>query len=323
MSRVLVTGGAGYLGSLLTPALLDHGHEVTVIDWFLFGNTLPASPMLTKYHADLRSFNPSVLAGQDAVIHLACVSNDPSSEAFPALTKAVNYDATLRLVRLAKDAGVKRFVFASSSSVYGKKPDDVDVTEDLEIKPLTDYSTYKAMGEDVVLKAQATDFCATVVRPATLCGYAPRLRLDLIVNILTSQAFHAGEMTVYGGQQRRPNLHIKDMVRAYLAILNAPTDTVGGEVFNVGAENATVLELAQLVQTIAGGTIHVSTETNDPRSYMINADKIARVLGFTPQFRIDQAIADLVEAFTAGKVPNALTDARYYNIRQMQACHIS
>ncbi len=320
--KVLITGGAGYVGSLLVPAVLDRGHEVTVLDWFLYGDPLKAHPRLSKRQGDIRSVPRSLCLGHDAVIHLACISNDPSFELDPDLGKSVNYDATGRLVRFAKDVGVSRFIYASSSSVYGVKPEGVDVTEDLSLEPLTDYSRYKAMGEDVVLKAQSQDFTTVVVRPATLCGYAPRLRLDLIVNILTSQAVKRGEIPIFGGEQRRPNLHIADMVRAYVTILEAEPTTVAGQVFNVGAENATVRQLAERVQTICGGELKVS-ETNDQRSYAVNSDRIKRVLGFTPDYLIDEAILDLRAALLDGRVPNAMTDPVYYNIKQMQTCHIS
>lgn len=319
--RVLVTGGAGYLGSLLVPALLARRHLVTVLDWYLYGDTLQPHPNLLQVKGDLRD-HAMAAVGHDAVIHLACVSNDPSFELDPDLGRSVNYDATVRLVRTAKLEGVSRFIYASSSSVYGVKPDGLDVTETLALEPLTDYSKYKALGEDAVLAEQSADFTTTVLRPATLCGYSPRLRLDLIVNLLTNQAAHRGVVPVLGGMQKRPNLHIADMVRAYIAVLEAPSHKITGEVFNVGAENATVLEIAQRVQEIAGGTLTVEP-TNDPRSYAVNSDKIARVLGFRPQHTIEGAIRDLCHAFATGQVPNALTDSRYYNIQQMQLCHIS
>jgi len=320
--KVLITGGAGYVGSLLVPAVLDRGHEVTVLDWFLYGDPLKAHPRLSKRQGDIRSVPRSLCLGHDAVIHLACISNDPSFELDQDLGTSVNYDATVRLVRFSKDVGVSRFIYASSSSVYGVKPDGVDVTEDLPLEPLTDYSKYKAMGEDVVLKAQSMDFTTTVVRPATLCGYAPRLRLDLIVNILTSQAVHRGVIPVFGGEQRRPNLHIKDMVRAYLAVLDAPMELIAGQVFNVGTENATVLQLAERVQKMCGGTLKV-TETNDTRSYAVNSEKIFRMVGFWPRYSIDLAITELRMALQDGRVANAMTDPVYYNIKQMQTCHIS
>lgn len=323
--HVLVTGGAGYVGSLLVPALLARDHQVTVLDWFLYGETLEPHENLHLMRCDLREINNShtCVIDQEAVIHLACISNDPSFELDPELGKSINYHATVQLVHRAKRVGVKRFIYASSSSVYGVKPDGVEVTEDLPLEPLTDYSKYKAMGEEVVLAANSPAFTATVLRPATLCGYAPRLRLDLIVNLLTNQAYHAKVIPVIGGSQRRPNLHIADMVAAYINVLEAPTEQVAGEVFNVGDVNSTVLELAELVQLVVGGDITVTAGTNDPRSYAVNTDKIRWVLGFAPRHSILGAIRDLVDAFKAGKVPNALTDPRYYNIKQMQTCHIS
>lgn len=320
MSRVLVTGGGGYVGSLLVPALLERGHEVAVFDLFWYGDTLQDHPRLKKFKLDIRSNDGIPCA--DAVIHLACISNDPSFELDRDLGKSINYDATVRLVQASKDAGVSRFIFASSSSVYGVKPDGVDVTEDLSLQPLTDYSRYKAMGEDVVLSANSSEFVTTVLRPATLCGFSPRLRLDVIVNLLTNQAVHTGIIPVLGGAQRRPNLHIADMVRAYIAVLDAPVEKVGGHVFNVGAQNHTVLEIATLVQRLAGGEL-VVTPTDDKRSYAVNSEKIQRVLGFVPHHTIGGAIVELCAAFAAGEVPNALTDPRYYNIKQMQTCHIS
>lgn len=322
--NILVTGGAGFVGSLLVPSLLERGHGVTVLDTFLYGDTLRPHVGLIKIVNDIRGRLPAKFsfATVDAVLHLACVSNDPSFELDPELGRAVNYDATVRLVQLAKDAGVRRFIYASSSSVYGVKPDDVEVTEDLPLEPLTDYSKYKAQAEDYVLGAQSKDFTVTVLRPATLCGYSPRQRLDLIVNILTTQAVHTGEIPVFGGSQYRPNLHVRDMVRAYLYALAAPSEKVAGEVFNVVADNETVSDLATMVQCVVGGQI-VTKPTNDLRSYRVNGDKMKRVLGFDPQSSIFDAIRELAEALRDGRLPNALTDSRYYNIKQMQTCHIS
>lgn len=323
--KVLVTGGAGYVGSVLVPALLERGHEVTVLDWYLYGaRVLMPHAHLREITGDIRQCRKlDWFAGCDAVIHLACISNDPSFELDPSLGEDVNYTCLSPLVQYAKQVGVKHFIYASSSSVYGIKPDGVDVTEDLALQPLTDYSKYKAMGEAVVLAAQSANFTTTVLRPATLCGYAPRLRLDLIVNILTSQAYYAQLIRVHGGRQRRPNLHLADMVRAYITVLESPPDVVAGEVFNVGAENVMVQDLAERVRAIVGGAIAFTPDTNDPRSYAVNSDKIKRVLGFVPEHTIEDAVRDLCAAFADGKVPDALTDPRYYNIKQMQTCHIS
>lgn len=318
--KVLVTGGAGFVGSLLVPALLARGHRVTVVDWMIYGDTLAEHANLEQLRYDIRHIRK--IGDHDAVIHLACISNDPSFELDPELGKSINYDATVRLVQLAKEAGVKRFIYASSSSVYGVKPDGVEVTENLTLEPLTDYSKYKAMGEEVVLKAQSASFTATVLRPATLCGYAPRLRLDLIVNLLTNQAYHNEVIPVLGGSQRRPNLYIGDMVRAYIEVLQAKPIDIGGEVFNVGAQNASVLEIAEAVQRAVGGKLTVQP-TDDRRSYAINSEKIAHELGFYPEHGYEYAILELRDAFKDDLVPNALGDAKYYNIKQMQLCRIS
>jgi nucleoside-diphosphate-sugar epimerase len=319
--NILITGGAGYAGSMLTPTLLKHGHTVTVVDWCLYGDTLDEHPRLTKVSGKVGDVTRKVLDGHDAIIHLACISNDPSFELNPALG-AADFDATQHLVALAADAGIHRFIYASSSSVYGAKPDDVEVTEDLPLQPLTGYSEIKAKCERLVLHANGP-MVTTALRPATLCGYAPRLRLDLVVNALTSQAYFTKIIPVHGGAQYRANLHVRDMVRAYLLMLEAPAEAIAGQVFNVGTENATVLDLAQRVQSIAGGAIQIDTTAVDQRSYQLNTAKIATLLGFTPSLTIDTAIAELVKAFADGLVPDALTAARYYNVKQIKACRIS
>ena len=315
--KVLVTGGAGYVGSLLVPALLARGHDVTVVDWFLYGPTLQPHPHLTCLKQDIRAAR---LVDADAVIHLACISNDPSFALDADLGRSVNYDATVNLVRLSQQGGVQRFLYASSSSVYGVKPDDWDVTEDLALEPLTDYSRYKAMGEDVVLGAGG--MASTVIRPATVCGYSPRQRLDVIVNAMTAHGVVNQTIRLEGGAQRRANLHIADMVRAYLAVLEAPIQKVAGQVFNVGAENLTAAAIAEQVRSVTQATIQ-TVPMVDPRSYAINSDRIAKALKFKSKHTVTDAITELRAALLDGRVPNALTDPVYYNIKQMQSCHIS
>ena len=223
LTRVLVTGGAGYVGAVLVPQLLERGYRVRVLDLYLYGDdvlrSVESHPSLEQIKGDIRdrSLLERVMPGCDAVIHLACISNDPSFELNPELGKSINYDAFFDLVAVAKDSGVKRFIYASSSSVYGVKSDD-NVTEDLPLEPLTDYSKYKALCEEVLLKAQSPDFTTVVLRPATVCGYSPRLRLDLTVNILTNHAVNSGRITVFGGDQKRPNIHIDDMADVYLRL---------------------------------------------------------------------------------------------------------
>lgn len=333
--NVLVTGGAGYVGSALVPRLLELGHTVTVLDLFIFGHDVlrPVAnhPRLIQVHGDLR--HPAVvekaLAGCDSVIHLACISNDPSFELDPALGKSINYDSFRPLVRAAKKAGVNRFIYASSSSVYGIK-DDTEVTEDLSVEPLTDYSKYKALCETVLAEERVPGFTTLTVRPATVCGYAPRQRLDVIVNILTNHAVNNRRIKVFGGDQQRPNIHIDDMVRFYATALTAPAETIDGKVYNVGLDNASVRDLAQTVKQVVerdnevGGVIELETvPTDDNRSYRVSSKKIAQELGFRPEKTIDDAVRDLLAAFKDGRLKNTMDDIRYYNIKTMQAIGMS
>jgi len=323
--RVLVTGGAGYVGSRLVPKLLDAGYEVSVLDLFIFGEDIFAdlcdSPGLTEVKGDLRNLADvtRALAGCDAVVHLACISNDPSFDLDPALGRSINFDCFRPLLRAAKAAGVQRFIYASSSSVYGIKSDP-EVTEDLPLAPLTDYSKYKALCERVLAEEREPDFVTVTLRPATVCGYAPRLRLDLTVNILTNLAVNTGRITVFGGEQLRPNLHVEDMTNLYLMLLDAPDHLVDGKIWNAGYDNLKVREIADMVRGKVGDNVEiVVTPTNDHRSYHVSSQKIRRDLGFTPRHTVEDAIVDLKRAFDGGKVPNAMIDDRYYNIKRMQA----
>ncbi len=320
-SRVLVTGGAGYVGSRLVPKLLAAGYRVTVLDLFIYGDTLAAHPALRLVRGDLREAASvgDALAGCDAVIHLACISNDPSFELNPDLGRSINFDAFRPLVRAAKDAGVGRFIYASSSSVYGIK-DEPEVTEELALEPLTDYSKYKAMCEEVLEAEREPGFVTLTLRPATVCGYAPRLRLDLTVNILTNHAIHNGRITVFGGAQRRPNINIEDMTDLYVRCLEYPDAAIDGRVFNAGYENHRVGELAEIVRSSVGQGIEiVTTPSDDHRSYHVSSARIGRELGFTPRHSIEDAVKGLSAAFTAGRIVNAMTDDRYYNVKRMQA----
>lgn len=319
MNRVLVTGGCGFVGSALVPALLKRGYFVTVLDAMLFGNHLGEHDRLRVVEGDIRDLPPVIRPRQfDALIHLACIANDPSWALDPAWGKAVNYDALGWLVDWAKSAGVRRFIYASSSSVYGSKPEGVEVTEQLPLEPLTDYSKYKALGEDVVLERQHSRlFNVTVLRPATVCGYASRLRLDVVVNQMTIDALTKGVITVHAGHLYRAHLHVIDMVRAYLTVLEAPAHLVSGQRFNVGGENLQIGELAKKVQAQTGAVIEDQAVTNDPRSYTLNSDKIARVLGFHPEHTVDDAIADVCAAYREGRIPNPAS-THYHNIRRME-----
>lgn len=322
---VLVTGGAGYVGSVLVPKLLAEGHRVRVLDTYWFGDYVLSSvkghPNLTEIKADMRdrfALNYA-LTGCTAVIHLACISNDPSFEMDPTLGKSINYDAFFPLVELSKKHGVKRFIYASSSSVYGIKEEE-NVTEELELKPLTDYSKYKAMCEDVLLKASEPGFTTLVLRPATVCGYSPRLRLDLSVNILTNLAVNKREITVFGGSQHRPNLHIQDMTDLYLQTLKWPAEKIDGKIYNAGWQNLTISEIAETVKAEVGPDVKiVTTKTDDLRSYRVSSAKIKRELGWEPRYTVPDAVRELVGAFQAGKISNSLTDPRYFNIKTMNA----
>jgi nucleoside-diphosphate-sugar epimerase len=322
IQTVYVTGGAGYVGAVLVPKLLSAGYRVRVLDLFMYGeDVLPKHANLEAIKGDLRDTKllQKTIPGSDAVIHLACISNDPSFELNPALGKAINLDAFEPLVQISRDAGVKRFIYASSSSVYGVKSEP-NVTEDLPLEPLTDYSRFKMMCEEVLAKYYAPGFTCVTVRPATVCGYSPRLRLDLTVNILTNHAINKGKITVFGGDQLRPNLHIEDMTDLYLKLLEAPDKQIDRKIWNAGYHNLKVRDIAELVRRVIGKSIDIVTEpTNDNRSYQVNSDKIAREFGFQPQHTVEDAIRDLKTAFDAGKIPNSLTDPRYFNIKTMQA----
>lgn len=324
-SRVLVTGGAGYVGAVLVPKLLAKGHQVRVLDLYLYGkdvlDTVKDHPGLEQIQGDMR--DRAVLdfatAGCDAVIHLACISNDPSFELDPGLGKSINYDCFFDLVDSSRKAGVKRFIYASSSSVYGVKQEE-NVTEDLPLEPLTDYSKYKAMCEDVLLNERAAGFAALVLRPATICGYSPRMRLDLSVNILTSHAVNRRKITVFGGEQKRPNLHIEDMTDLYLKTLEWPAEKIDGKIYNAGYDNLKMIEIAELVRKVVGEDVQIErTRTDDLRSYHISSEKIRRELGFAPRRSVEDAVRDLVKAYQAGKVPRWDSDPRYVNIKTMQA----
>jgi len=329
--RVLVTGGAGYVGAVLVPRMLSEGYRVRVLDLFLYGEAALAAvrdhPNLERVRGDIRDADlvRSAVRGCDAVIHLACISNDPSVELDPELSRTINYEAFGPLVRISKELGVRRFLLASSGSVYGVS-DAPDVTEDHPLVPVSLYNKYKAMCEPVLLEEQSSGFVPVVIRPATICGYSPRQRLDLTVNILTNHAVNAGRITVFGGSQMRPNLHIDDMVDLYLLLLELPDRLVAGKIYNAGHQNHTVAGTAEIVRDVVGRLLPergeipiVTTPSDDRRSYRISSEKIRRELGFVPKRTIEDGVRDLVGAFQAGRLPDPMTDIRYYNIRLMKA----
>ena len=328
MTNVLVTGGAGYVGSVMVPQLLAKGHRVTVYDIMFFGRDgLADHPNLRLIEGDIRDTSglAKAFAGIDVVLHLACISNDPSFELDEDLSKTINYDCFEPMVVAAKRAGVGRFVYASSSSVYGVS-DKPDVTEDHPLVPLTLYNKYKGLCEPLLFKHRAPGFTCVTLRPATICGYGPRMRLDLSVNILTNLAVNTGKITVFGGSQLRPNLHIDDMADVYELMLEAPAEAIDGETFNIGYQNLSIARIAEIVRDVVTheipgrGPITIeTTSTNDPRSYHINSDKIRRVLGYAPKQTVEDAVRDLCHAFNDGRLPKSLEDDRYFNVRRMKA----
>lgn len=330
IKRILLTGGAGYIGSVLVPKLLAKGYSVRVLDLYIFGENLWNGNLyldrLEEVKGDIRNLDlvKRTLESCDAVIHLACISNDPSFELDPLLSRSINYDAFEPLVQLSKKAGVKRFIYASSSSAYGVS-EAPHVTEDHPLAPLTDYSKYKSLCEPILLAEQSKDFTTVVVRPATVCGYAPRLRLDLVVNILTNHAYHKGNILVFGGTQMRPNIHIEDITDLYVQLLECEDQKIAGKTYNAGYENYTVLELAEMVQRVLNRKFPMRRQlkieirpSDDHRSYHISSEKIKKELGFIPRYTIEHAVEDLVDAFESGKVPDAMTDSRYYNLEMMK-----
>ena len=328
LKNVLVTGGAGYVGNLLVPQLLEDGHKVTVYDIMYFGkDTLPLDhPGLSVVESDIRDTATlgKACEGMDAVIHLACISNDPSFELDESLSTSINYDCFEPTVVAAKEAGVKRFTYASTSSVYGVS-NAPEVREDHPLVPLTHYNRFKGMCEPLLFKHQGPDFTCVTIRPSTICGYSPRTRLDLTVNILTNHAVNKGKITVFGGEQYRPNLHIKDMVRLYQTMLALPAEKIAGEIFNVGYRNLSVMEIAQQVKKVVedeyselGDIEIVRTPSDDNRSYRVTSDKIKDMLGFEPIFTVEDAIRDLCQAFREGKLPDSFDNPWYYNVKQLQ-----
>ena len=325
MKKIFITGGAGYVGSKLVPKLLESGYEVTVLDLMIYGeNVLDGHKKLKKIKGDIRNKNllEKIIPGHDAVLHLACISNDPSFELNPSLGKSINYDAFEPLVKASVESKVNRFIYASSSSVYGIKKEKM-VNETMSLEPLTDYSKFKADCEKILLKYQSDNFITTIIRPATVCGYAPRQRFDLVVNILTNLAYNKREIKVFGGKQLRPNIHISDMINAYLMVLEAPKNLISGEIFNVGYDNQSVDVIAQTVKKVVGSDVKiVNVQGNDDRSYHISSSKVETVLNFKPIFTVEDAVIDLTKAFEKKLLPNSLDDEKYFNIKRMQSINL-
>ncbi len=334
MTTVLVTGGAGYVGAVLVPKLLRRGYRVKVLDLYLFGDhaldEYRADPLLEQIKGDIRNLSllRQILPGCDAVIHLACISNDPSFELNPQLSKSINYDAFEPLVATSRQGGVRRFIYASTSSVYGVSERE-NVTEDHPLKPVTDYNKYKGLCEPVLLRYQSPEFTTVIIRPATVCGYSPRMRLDLSVNILTNLAVNRRKITIFGGSQKRPNIHIDDVTDLYVDLLDHPAELIAGRTYNASYQNHTITELGEMVRTVVTREMpHLSpiavetTPTDDIRSYHVSSEKIRKELGYVPRRTVENAVADICAAFRQGKIPHPLDDVRYYNVKTIQASNL-
>ena len=306
--NILVTGACGYKGTQLVPKLLARGWRVTALDTMWFGNFLDAHPDLEVVEGDVRETDVLDLDGFDAIIHLASIANDPCGDLDPKLTWEVSALATMQLADKAVRQGVGRFIYASSGSVYGVK-EEPKVTEELELVPISEYNKTKMVAERALLSYR-DDLVVQIVRPATVCGYSPRMRLDVSVNMLTMQALTNGRITVFGGAQTRPNIHIDDITDLYLFLLDHPEH---GGIYNAGFENISILDIAEMVTGHVPAEI-VVTESNDPRSYRINSDKLLAT-GFAPRKTVEDAIVEIAAKYRAGELKD---EERFYNLKWMQ-----
>lgn len=306
--KFFVTGGCGYKGHVLVPKLLKRGYEVVVLDTLWFGNFLTPHPNLKVIQGDVRDIDSIDLDGVDGIIHLSSIANDPCGDLDPKLTWEVSALATMQLADKAKRKGVKRFIYASSGSVYGIK-EELNVTEELELKPISEYNKTKMVGERVLL-SYSDDMAVQIVRPATVCGCSPRMRLDVSVNMLTMQALSKGKITVFGGAQTRPNIHIDDITDVYLHLIDHPEVT---GVYNAGFENISILDIAKIVTKHVPVQIAV-TESNDPRSYRVNSDKLLAT-GFKPKKGVEDAVLEIIARYRAGDLKD---EDRFYNLKWME-----
>ena len=309
--RILVTGGCGYVGSKLVPTLLANGYEVTVIDTQWFGNYLKPHGSLTVIKLDTRDLNEPKLAGFTRIIHLANIANDPAVDLDQTLSWEVNVLATQQLIEKSVRVGdLQQFIFASSGSVYGVK-DELDVTEDLSLLPISAYNKTKMVAERV-LKSYSDNVKVHSIRPATVCGLSPRMRLDVAVNLLTFQALNKGKITVFGGDQTRPNIHINDMVNVYLHFLENYKNLESGE-YNAGFENISILDIANMVQSEIDCEIEI-LPSNDPRSYRQNSDKLLNT-GFYNKYKVLDAILEIKEAHINGSLRDS---DNFHTIKMMK-----
>ena len=302
---------------------LINEYDVTIYDLFIYGDNFKNNK-IERIKGDVRNIEKikKIISTQNIIIHLACISNDPSFDLNPDLGKSINYDFFEDTVNIAKDSGIEHFIYASSSSVYGIKNYE-NVTENVELKPLTDYSKYKAMCEDILIKYQDKNFVTTILRPATVCGYSYRQRFDLVVNIFVNQAYNTNKIMIFGGDQLRPNININDMCNAYKLILKSEKKMVSGEIFNVGFENYSVNDLVKKVCQNIKAKVNIEKQSsNDNRSYHISSDKIMKNLFFKPEHTIENAIQDLVKSFDKKLFKNPLDNEMYFNIKRMKSLNL-
>lgn len=327
MARILVSGGAGYVGSALVPKLLEMGHDVIVFDTFWYWKSpeeylektgLQGNKNVKVLKGDLRNRDEvrEAVRGADTVIQLASISNDPSSDLDENFTHSVNYDGNINIIDESKKAGVKRFIYASSASVYGIK-EEPNVTEHMKLEPLTQYSKLKVKIEKYLLGQFDDKFKGVIIRPSTICGYSPRQRLDVVVNILTNLAVNKGKIKVFGGEQLRPNIHIMDMVDIYLLLCEIDIGKINKKIFNAGWENLKVAEIAKIVQKIVKNVDVEYAPTDDTRSYHVSSKKMTEELGFKPKYTVEDAIKELKKAFEEGKIKNP-DDDRHHNVKLMK-----
>ena len=325
---IFITGGAGYVGSRLVPQLLEKGYRVTIYDILYYTKKyLPnENKNLKIIEGDIRDSLKLEKAcdNHDVFLNLACISNDASFELDEKLSKSVNFDSFEPMVMAAKKSGIKRFIYASSSSVYGLSSEK-NVKEDHPLVPLTLYNKFKGLCEPLLLNNTSKNFEGVIFRPATVCGYAPRQRFDLSVNILTSHAINKKEITVFGGKQLRPNLHIKDYCDAVEVLLNSPGEKVNNEIFNIGYQNMSIADISLCVKKVVEEEfkefleIPIKTvESNDNRSYHINSDKIFNSLGFKPKLSIEDAVRELCVEFKKDSFEDPLNNELYFNIKRMK-----
>jgi nucleoside-diphosphate-sugar epimerase len=324
VKNILVIGGGGYVGTHLTTQLIQKNYAVTVFDLFIYGNFLVKHKNLNVIKGDIRDLSllKKIISNFDCIIHLACISNDPSFDLNPELGKSINFDPFEDLVKISKENGIERFIYASSSSVYGVKSEN-DVDEKFSLEPLTDYSKYKALCEDILLRYNDKNFTCCIVRPATVCGYSKRQRLDLVVNILTNLAYNSGEVSIYGGSQLRPNININDMSNAYIFLLNQSKQLISGEIFNIGFENYSVNTICGLVTKNIKKKVNIKyLKSEDNRSYHISSKKIQNKLGFKNFYSIEDAIIELINAFENKLLHDPLNNEIYFNIKKMKSLNL-